>query len=62
MGNGAGRPMETVWRPVEGEGGEHGVGTWEGGKGEEDDGDNTRRETERALLSRPVLRLECRMF
>jgi hypothetical protein len=25
--------METVWRPVEGEGGEHGVGTWEGGKG-----------------------------
>lgn len=31
-------------------------------KGEEDDGDNTRREIERALLSRPVLRLEYRMF
>jgi hypothetical protein len=31
-------------------------------KEEDDDGDITRREAERALLSRPIIRLECRMF
>jgi hypothetical protein len=60
-GDGAGWPTETMWRQRERTANTT-LGLGREAKEEDDDGDITRREAERALLSRPIIRLECRMF
>jgi hypothetical protein len=61
VGDGAGRQTETMWRQRESAANTT-LGLGREAKGVDDDGDNIRRETKRALLLRSILRLECRMF